>query len=301
MDSAEDIRDKWLLRDRMTHAVTEGDNIRAVVIQGTDLVKDAISRHNLNPLSGLIMGEMLLSALMLTAFLKGEDRVSLRIDSSGSVRGGVAEAIATGEVRGYLFHEAIPRDNLARNELVENAIGIGVLQVTRFLANGKVHTGTVELRRSQLSYDLAYYFMQSEQIPTAVKLDVQFNEDMSLKHAVGLFLQAMPGATEEEIIAVEQNIINHPQIGAELSSSHDPVEVLSRILAPRQFNVLAKKQVNFFCRCSHERFYNHIKLLPLEDLEEMVADGEQKVICQYCKTEYVYSTEDLQKAVAEKS
>jgi len=83
-------------------------SVRGVILDGTILVREMQSRHDLGPLEALILGQALLVTALMASTLKGHDQISLRIDCSGPVKGLVTEATASGEVRGYLKKNPIP-------------------------------------------------------------------------------------------------------------------------------------------------------------------------------------------------
>ena len=66
--------------------------------------------------------------------------------------------------------------------------------------------GTVDLLGGEIAEDIASYFVESEQIPTACGLGVLVDRDQSVKAAGGYLIQLMPGADEDTITRVEGGI-----------------------------------------------------------------------------------------------
>ncbi len=294
-----EVRDKWAKRDRMLHAVAENGNVRLVLLRATRLVQAGVQKHALNPLSSILFGELLMGALLTTASLKGQDRSQLRIDVSGPIGFGVAEATATGEVRGYLSGSDFEPRGGDRAEMLENALGIGLLKITRLSENGSTQTGSVELLKSRLPYDLSYYYLQSEQIPTAIRMNVELAEDLSVRGAAALMVQALPGADEEEIIAIENKIIDYPNLVTEFEDDESLLHSISRFL-PSSFQIVGKSAVDFFCPCSHDYYATRLALLSRQDLEEMAEEGSQKLECHYCRSVYEFTPSEIQKILLRK-
>ena len=65
------------------------------------------------------------------------------------------------------------------------------------------YVGTVDLLGGEIAEDIAGYFVESEQIPTACALGVLVDRDQSVKSAGGYLIQLMPGAGEDTIARVE--------------------------------------------------------------------------------------------------
>ena len=54
--------------------------------------------------------------------------------------------------------------------------------------------------------NLTYYYAQSEQTPSAIGLGVLVDKDLSVKAAGGFIIQLLPGAKEETICTLEENL-----------------------------------------------------------------------------------------------
>ena len=92
---------------------------------------------------------------------------------------------------------------------VENAdfLGLGLIKVSKVLYNKPEPTqGIIELVKGDISTDIAFYFTQSEQIPTSLILDVALDEKGNITNSGGIMIQALPGATEEDLEEVVNNV-----------------------------------------------------------------------------------------------
>ena len=87
-----------------------------------------------------------------------------------------------------------------------------MLTVSRDLGLKEPYIGSVELVTGEIAEDLAQYMVESEQIPAAVGLGVLVDTDRTIKAAGGFIVQLMPGAPEELIAKLEDNIFYMDQL-----------------------------------------------------------------------------------------
>jgi len=89
-------------RDRRHNFLLSGGAMRGVILNGTRMVNEMRSNHELGILETLVLGRAYLGAALMAADLKGNDRIAVRIECSGPIQGLNVEANAFAEVRGYL-------------------------------------------------------------------------------------------------------------------------------------------------------------------------------------------------------
>ena len=97
-------------RDRLYNFLLADGAVRGVIIHGTQMVNEMRTNHELGVLETLVLGRAYLGAGLMSADLKSDDRISLKFDCSGPIKGLVVEANAFGEVRGFLKQVPIPVD-----------------------------------------------------------------------------------------------------------------------------------------------------------------------------------------------
>jgi molecular chaperone Hsp33 len=284
--------------DRIYRFLLAGGQVRGVVIGGTRMVNEMRTRHRLGVLETLVLGRAFLGAGLMSADLKGRDRISLGIDCSGPVRGLRVEADAAGNIRGYLNQNPIPIEHPMEDTDLSAFFGAGLLTVTRFLENAKnPFTGQVILKHGNLAQDLAYYFLESEQIPTAFRLGIDFDSEGNPAAAGGLFLQAMPGADDAMVSELESLVTGLSSIGAALRTEHP------RRWAETHFHAFGPKfagvrRIAFRCQCNRRRLSNLLLLLPVEELEDILRKGPfpVEIRCHFCNQRYEFSRASIREA-----
>ncbi|MDI6400979.1 Hsp33 family molecular chaperone HslO [Balneolaceae bacterium ANBcel3] len=281
----------FLERDRILLAITEDGSHRIAIAKTTQVVKTAMERHQLSPLSAVLLGRTLTGCALLATNLKGEERVQLKLEGNGPVQALITEASKHGEVRGYTLNPAA-EISLKEGENLADGLGVGVLSVSKILYN-KAHpvTGTVELIRGSVSEDLAYYLLQSEQVPSAVSLDVSLDEHGNIAEAGGVLVQALPGADETVSKKLEDHIRTMPNI-CQLIEEGYLDRVLSKVTGTLPVKELARYPVDFFCRCSKDRFKSSLALISPDELSDMKSETEE-LVCHYCNEKYHFTKQEI--------
>jgi molecular chaperone Hsp33 len=282
-----DVRKQWEQRDRVTRAITKNGMFRAAVVQNSTSARTAQERHELEPIHALILGRALAGSALMASFLQGEERVVVTAEGDGLIKFVYAEALQVGEVRGYVRANPSPADNR------RSALGEGLLKVQRVLyGKREPATGIVELRRGDITSDLGYYLTQSEQIPSAFVLDVSFRDDDSINQSVGLLIQALPGARPEDIFRIYDTLDYLERLTEFADKGYSPEDILNQVL-PGTIDIISTSPVDFFCRCSLERFKNVLLTLGIDELNAMHEGGHNELVCQYCNEHYYLSNDDF--------
>ncbi len=283
-------------RDRLHNFVLAKGTIRGVIMNGTRMVNEMRSNHELGILETLVLGRAYLGIALMSADLKGDDRISLNIDCSGPIKGLAVEANAFGEVRGFLKNIPIPLEKPMEDFDLSPFFDAGHLSVTKHLEDAKQpFTGQVELKYGNIAQDLAYYYLISEQIPTAFNLSIKFDTQGEVTGAGGLFLQALPEADEQTAAELEDRVTNLPSLGIVFSGENDAEEFLRKEFKPYEPRILANRRVEFMCHCNRERLRSLITLLPIDELKDMQDNGPfpMEIRCHNCNTPYGFSRHEI--------
>lgn len=292
-EQMDDLKRKYQLRDRVIRAITKNGKFRLAAVKSTATSRIAMENHQLSPLSGFLLSRALSGVALLSSFLKGEERISIQFDGNGPVRTIYAEALQVGEIRGY----ARAASEIPAIDSLSEGIGIGFLKVSKYLYNKfEPVMGIVDLQRSDITTDIAYYLAQSEQIPSGITLDVLFSDTGEIAEAGGVLVQAMPGATEQEIEQIEEALRNLPPIGNLLADGVSLEDILARAV-PFEFDMVNNSPIDFFCRCSMDRFKEILLTLGVSEIRDMESSGQNELVCQYCSKKYHLEPSDFEEII----
>jgi molecular chaperone Hsp33 len=160
------------------------------------------------------------------------------------------------------------------------------------------YCGTTPLLSGEIAQDLAYYFTQSEQTPSAVSLGVLVDRDYSIKQAGGFIVQMLPNADEETAAKLEENINKLKPMTEMLEEGKTPEEILDMIAGEFNPKILDKVPVEFYCNCSKERVRSAIASLGAKEIQTIIdEDGKADVHCHFCNTDYHFDKEELEEIV----
>ena len=272
------------------------------VLDTTDVVNKAIELHGLTPLCAAGLGRALTVASFMATSLKDEnEKLSVTIDGNGV--GGKIVVCADGNlnVRGSIVnpHADLPLKPNGKLD-VGGAVGRdGMITVSRDIGLREPYIGSTQLISGEIAEDLTAYMLESEQIPSACGLGVLIDTDLSVKSAGGFIVQLMPGAPEEYIDLLEENIFMMDQLTTVLAE--DGLEaVFDQVLKGLEHHMVGEDEIGYRCYCSRDRVGQALLGAGRDELKNMIAEGKPvEVSCQFCDTVYSFSPEDMKALLEE--
>ena len=287
------------MADRIVRAISTDGMVQAAAICSRDLTERARQIHKTLPVATAALGRTLAAASMMGNALKS-DGASLTLQFKGGGPLGTVLAVSDneGNVRGYVTnpHVDIPLRKDGKLD-VGTAVGHeGTLTVIKDLHMKEPYVGTIDLLGGEIAEDIAGYFVESEQIPTACALGVLVDRDQSVKAAGGYLIQLMPGAAEDTIAKVEGGIMAAGAVSAILEKNDDPEAMLRTVMSDFALKILETCPVEYRCYCSRERVERALISLGREELEQMLSEqGGCQLTCQFCDAVYEFTAEDIQR------
>ena len=288
------------MKDYMYLALATDDGVRGYAAATTHLVEEARQRHGASPTAAVALGRALTAAALMSGLLKVGQRVAIKWEGTGPLRKIVVEADAKGRVRGYVAEPEVELPLVDGDFDVPGAIGrAGLLTVVRDLLLVELAEGTVHLATSDISGDLTYFLEQSDQVPSALEVGVSLNPDGSVAAAGGILIQPLPPYDPAVVEQLKERLQEMPPVTAMLAEGQKPEAILDEVFAGINHKLLSKYPLRFECDCSRERTESALVSLGREELQALLDnEGEAVVTCQFCRTEYVFSGEDLAALIA---
>ncbi|MGP4042586.1 Hsp33 family molecular chaperone HslO [Gracilibacillus sp. D59] len=282
--------------DYLLKATAYDGDVRAYAIRSTDTVEEARVRQDSWRTASAALGRTLSISTMLGAMLKGDDKLTVKVEGNGPMGAIIADANAKGEVRGYVGNPHVDFESNEQGKLdVRRAVGTeGTLSIVKDLGLKNHFTGQVPIVSGEISEDFTYYLANSEQVPSAVGAGVLVNPDQSILAAGGFIVQMMPGASEETIARIEENIANVPPISKLIQDGKQPEEILELLLGEDNVKIHERLPVQFVCPCSKERLEVAIQSLGNEEIDAMIReDHGATASCHFCNETYKFTIDEL--------
>jgi molecular chaperone Hsp33 len=284
--------------DKLVRAITADGLVQAVAVSTRDLTERARNIHTTLPVATAALGRTLAAASMMGNALKDPaGSVTVQIKGGGPLGTVLAVSDAAGNVRGYVQQPHVDLPLRPDGKLdVGTAVGSdGTLTIIKDLGMKEPYIGSVALLGGEIAEDLAAYFVESEQIPTACALGVLVERDQSVRAAGGYIIQLLPGAGEDIISRVEGGVMAAGPVTALLDKNDDPEALLRTVLSDFSVEVLETSPIEYRCYCSRERVERALISLGKTELENILKEqGGCELTCQFCDKIHRFSGEDLQ-------
>ena len=269
-------------------------NARGRAVRLDRSVDAILAAHDYPPAITHCLAEALVLSALIGSLLKEEgSQMTMQAQTQGGVIRLLACDFKGGELRGYIDFDADRLNELGANPSLKALFGEGYLALTFDRTGGKGrYQGIVPLEGETLGEACESYFVQSEQVPTLIRVAVQKGPDGCV--AGGLLVQHLADGEEGrerlhvrldhpewDHVAIMAGSIRHDELAdAELSLEalvwrlfHEEDEV--RI----QPGAMLKRG----CRCSVEHYRSIISRFPQSEQDEMKdEDGKIMVDCAFC-------------------
>ncbi|MDQ0220881.1 Hsp33 family molecular chaperone HslO [Peribacillus cavernae] len=285
------------MNDYLVKALCYKGQVRAYAVSTTETVGEAQRRHYTWPTASAALGRSISAGLMMGAMLKGEDKLTIKVEGGGPIGVILVDSNAKGEVRGYVTNPQTHFDLNEKGKLdVRRAVGTeGTLSVVKDIGLRDYFTGQVPIVSGELGEDFTYYFVTSEQVPSSVGVGVLVNPDNTILAAGGFIIQLMPGAEDETISQIEDRLSKIPPISKLIQQGLTPEEILEQVLGDGNVKVLEKMPVEFKCQCSRERIGNALVSLGKAEIRDIIeTEGHAEAHCHFCNEKYQFSKCELE-------
>lgn len=285
------------MADKLTKAITKDGFFKISVVCSTETAEQARKFHNSTPVATAALGRLLAAGLLMGEELKEDNaKLTLQLSGNGPLGRVIVCANSHGEVKGYAEHPEIDLPLKPNGKLdVGGAVGRGTLSVIKDLCLKEPYIGQTAIQTGEIAEDLAYYFMQSEQVPSVVSLGVLVDRDFSVKCAGGFIIQVMPECDNKNLTKLEACIEGLMSMTEMLSKGMSGEDIIRYVMRDFDLEMLGEKEVAYACDCSRERMEKAIISLGRSEIDAIIKEqGEAEIVCSFCNTAYKFDAEQLE-------
>jgi molecular chaperone Hsp33 len=283
--------------DQLQRALSDDFGLRLIYADATASASEAAGRHLAGPVAARVLSQALVAAALVSSDLDNEgEAISIQWKVNGPIQGILVEAAFGGKLRGYTFRKTL--GDLDQSGAADPAEVLGTdghMTVLHSMPRQLLYSGVVAASPPDVERNLARYFNQSRQTPTAAAMRVELSDGRPAR-AVGVIAQKLPDSTGEALTERFVEVLERFNDGRVHEALHGSAGVLDvgAALGVADLVVVGTGPLSFACRCSRERVNAVLAMLPRTDLEEMLAETEpQTVVCHFCGETYTVGRDEI--------
>ncbi|MCF6343730.1 MAG: Hsp33 family molecular chaperone [Devosiaceae bacterium] len=280
---------------------------RGRIVRLSKAIDNILLAHDYPTPIARALGEAIVLGALIGSSLKFEGRLILQTQSDGVLNMLIVDFNAPDSLRAYArFDEKALLEKAEQGKIsTADLLGKGHLAMTIDQGeNTERYQGIVALDNIGFEEIAEQYFMQSEQIPTMVRLAVgelsTKGEKRAHWRAGGILLQHLPKGEQAKAGDIDiDKEDSWQEAKAHLSTLGDE-ELLDPQLSPERllFRLYHESGVRIFnptalrdnCSCSAERIEAMLaKSFSAKDRENMLKNGEIEVACEFCSSKYYFN------------
>ncbi|MSQ01056.1 MAG: Hsp33 family molecular chaperone HslO [Myxococcales bacterium] len=261
---------------RMTVATARQGGVRVLAVSLPGQAEELASRHGLAPGARKRAAEGLVAAALLSAHIKGEERLTLDLQVSSPPCAGVFEINGDGTVRGRFR----PPDVRDQAEL------FGFLSVAKSLGARELYRGIAKVDAESIEAALQRFLRESQQTDAHVRLAIDLDADGLVEYADGIFVERLPHFPPEEFVALVA--------GLDADTKRVVDELALGLLVGGTIDRLGEATLTFRCGCSRDRVITMIRGLGAAEISAMIEEqGGAEVTCHFCNEVSRFDAEEL--------
>ena len=279
--------------DQLHRYLFDKGNVRGEMVRLQTSYQSILDSYEYPPVIQQLLGELMVTASLLTATLKFEGDIAVQLQGKGPLTYAVINGTHNQQLRGVArWDESLSELPATFSELLPEA----VMVITITPNKGERYQGIVALDKPTLAECIESYFAHSEQLATRVLIRTQLNADSA--KACGLFLQVLPtssAATNSADTDFEHLCKLTETIQDDELFNLPAEEILYRLYHQEEVEVFPAQNVVFKCSCSREKTASALVGIAKAELLDIIKQqGDVSMNCQYCHTVYRFDAIDIE-------
>lgn len=282
-------------------ATASNGDIRLFMAVSTDIVEKARKIHDLSPTASAALGRTLTAGSIMGLMLKGDkDNLTITMNGGGPIGNIVVCSNSKGNVKGYVSNPKVELPLNSRGKLdVGGAVGKnGMLTVVKDMGLKDPYVGQVPIQSGEIGEDLAYYFVVSEQVPSALALGVLVDRDTTIKAAGGLLVQMLPNANEMLGDIITFRLHEIPPLSSLIAEGKTGEDILNMLFDDMDLKIYEKIDVDYVCDCSRERVERALIALGRDELLRLKNEDKHiQMQCHFCDKTYEFDENEIESLI----
>ena len=259
----------------LCRAITADGGVRIVGVQLEEAARALWDAHGLSGLAAEIAAEGLVATAMMSAHIKGDERMTIQVQSEAPALSFFGEIGSKGAIRGRLKPSEVVS---ASRELT------GVLLAIKSTEEREVYRGATSVSAQTISDALQDHLSDS----------VQVDGLLWTEGAAGILVERLPETAGGPALSLDDFQARYGPL-RERSPVDLVEELLTGSLAGEEVVLLGLRSLYWSCRCSRERVLGMLRTLGPEAIATIIEeDGQAEVVCHFCNRPFAIGLEPLQ-------
>lgn len=272
-------------KDTLQRFLLDNGSIRGEIVHLDETFHTIIHQRDYPEMVRHLLGEALISCLLLTASIKFEGELCLQFQGDKRLPLLIVQCDHQLNMRAFAKYEADLNTETYADAFLQGKMVLTISQHKQTQS----YQSIVPLQSTSMSENLMHYFAQSEQITSFVWLAVGNHS------AAGMFLQLMPGEASEQREHFWEYAVH---IGQTLSETEllslDNPTLLHRLYHETSVRLFDNRPVRFRCRCNPEKMKHVLSVLGEKDIKMLLEEkGSIDVRCDFCNHAYSFDPIDI--------
>ena len=273
------------------------NEVRGMIVRFDTVLYNIIKRHNYAQNIESLLADTLTITACLGSRMKHDGVFTIQGKGSGDVHTLFADITNDGCLRGYVgLKEDFKNENVNLLKLMNSGHISFTLDQGKY---SKRYQGIVELEE-EISKATEIYFSNSEQLETKFSTfnyyDIDEADRGDLFPGGLIMLQKMPiknkfsEETNKEVWELSRDFLSTLKKEEFLSTKLSSKDILFRLFNELKVITYDEIEIKDMCRCSQDRVQFALNNLDKQELSEIADEnGDIKVMCEFCKTERLFS------------
>lgn len=269
--------------------LTAGGAVRFLAVEAGRLVTHTAAAHGLSGAAVQAAGEATIATLLMSAWIKGEERITLQIQAERPRFAYMGEADAEGHLRVRMTPERIRGRTAHRID--------GLMMAIKADARREVYRGMTPLEGQTIERALVEHLSTSDQVDTLLRIQIKLDDQGGVRTAGGLLLERLPHHADQPSITPAEfrdafGAIPDQDIG-ELHTA-----LAFGTIAGQPIELLESRELTWRCRCSDAKVRSMLRSLGPTELAGIRDElGHAEVTCHFCNERRVVDAAGLDRII----
>lgn len=271
--------------DTLQHFLFEHASIRGEIAHLDATYKTIMQQRPYPKMVRQLLGEALVSCLLLAGSIKFEGEISLQFQGDERLPLLLVQCDHQLHLRAFAKYSEHEENIDYEAAFLEGTMALMINQYHQT----QTYQSLVPIRSTSMSENLTYYFAQSEQISSRVWLA------LGEEQAAGMLLQLMPGQDTQHREQFWEYAVH---LGATITDQElltlDNATILYRLYHETELRLFDPRIASFKCRCTPEKMKQVLKTLGEADLRLLIQEqGQVDISCDFCNQHYQFDAIDV--------